>query len=736
MPSLLLSIRFLDGRYHGVPDWPPSPARVFQALVAAAARGTALPDEAKVALEWLENLNAPVIAAPKARSAKGFDNFVPNNDLDAVGGDLKRIGEIRAAKRIHPWLFDSETPLLYVWAFEESEEAKTHAEKICDVAFGLYQLGRGVDMAWGWGEIVPDESRADRLADYPGAVHRPSVQGVKGGETLACPQRGSLASLILRHQKSAERFETLFKAEPTEKKPDQRKASGRLFTQPPKPRFRQAAYDCPPTYLLFDLRGPDSPWPQAKIAELTERLRDCAAQRLTDALPDKKGCIEKVFVGRSSTEADKAARIRIIPLPSIGHSHADHAIRRVLIEIPPDCPLPIGDIDWAFSGLPIIDAETGEVRLELATADTRTMLKRYGVEADKLFRLWRTVTAIATPTARRRIDPMRMREDAKGGKERADEEARAAGAILQALRHSGVAAPVLSIRAQREPFEAKGARAETFSPGTRFAKERLWHAEIAFAEAVSGPLVIGDGRYLGLGLLRPAAKEAIEKAFVFDVASDKLIPAERRADFLRAVRRTLMALDRDHGGRGGVSRLFSGHETDGAPARSGTHEHVFLAATAENGEVSKLYVLSPALADRRTKLHRDDHVRFSEIVRKLELVRAGELGVIKLTSSRAGGDQRFFLGASREWTSETAYIPTRHLKPKDDPHAWMKDDVLRECDRRGIPRPDIEVLSIEGEAKSKPRAYLRLVFQSSVKGPILIGQGAHFGAGLFRAEIA
>ncbi len=38
---------------------------------------------------------------------------------------------------------------------------------------------------------------------------------------------------------------------------------------------------------------------------------------------------------------------------------------------------------------------------------------------------------------------------------------------------------------------------------TRFDKHRLWHVEIAFKEPVAGSLVIGDGRFLGLGVMAP-----------------------------------------------------------------------------------------------------------------------------------------------------------------------------------------------------------------------------------------
>jgi|SRR5579884_2036009 len=110
--ALLISVRFHEGRYYGAGDWPPAPARLFQAFVAGAARGGMLAGEDVAALRWLEELRPPVIAAPAVRTGSGFRNYVPNNDLDAVGGDLRRIGEIRTPKSIGPRLFDAAQPFL------------------------------------------------------------------------------------------------------------------------------------------------------------------------------------------------------------------------------------------------------------------------------------------------------------------------------------------------------------------------------------------------------------------------------------------------------------------------------------------------------------------------------------------------------------------------------------------------------------------------------------------------
>ena len=41
--ALVVAVRFLEGRYHGADGWPPGPGRLFQALMAGAARGSRVP---------------------------------------------------------------------------------------------------------------------------------------------------------------------------------------------------------------------------------------------------------------------------------------------------------------------------------------------------------------------------------------------------------------------------------------------------------------------------------------------------------------------------------------------------------------------------------------------------------------------------------------------------------------------------------------------------------------------
>ncbi|MBI1918622.1 MAG: type I-U CRISPR-associated protein Cas5/Cas6 [Planctomycetes bacterium] len=376
-----------------------------------------------------------------------------------------------------------------------------HAQRICKYADRLYQLGRGIDQAWAVGEITEPQKLEVLLLTYRGVVHQPT--GGRHGTVLARPQQGSLKSLKDRYETMSQRFTAQ----------GQGRSVKLQFAQAPKPRFTPTAYNSPPNRQVFELRSRTTQadlfaWPLSRISNLVVAIRDGAVAKLKMALPDQEPQIEKCLVGRKADgrdEAPKAARVRILPLPSIGHVHADHAIRRVLVEVPAGCLVRSDDVFWAFSGLELTGADSASRPDSMLTATSdNAMLRHYGLDGQEYAR-WRTITPAALPeiAKRRRIEPTRRTAEAKRGVERATEQQRAAVSVIQALRHAEVRVQIDSIRVQREPFDANGERVEAFAPGTRFQKERLWHVEVIFKEPVSGPLLIGDGRYYALGLMKP-----------------------------------------------------------------------------------------------------------------------------------------------------------------------------------------------------------------------------------------
>ena len=727
--ALLVTVRFHDGRYHGLDsrkagEWPPAPARLFQALMAGAARGARVPGGVRAALDWLETLPPPVIAAPRRTSGQAFTGYVPNNDLDAELSKGKEpdladaVAAIRVGKRIRPILFDAETPVLYCWRFDDGDG---QAAALCAAANGLYQLGRGIDMAWAEAAVVGLDEAEQRLSSHGGIVYRPAGGGHSERELL-CPRHGLQQSLADRFQGTRIRFRTVG----TKSKPI------RLFVQPPKPRVDMIAYGARPHRYVYELRTGDAEAAFAVralkgAAELVQEVRDKAATRLCDALPDSADDVERYLIGRDARDSDKASRVRIVPIPSVGSEHADMAVRRLVVYVPQSCPLAADDLAWAFAQVAWVDAD-GVICKELQRADDVRMVRRF----ERRARRWRSLTPLALPLARRRrIDPYHQAGEAKGAAERAVEEARATAAVRQALRHTGTGAPVARVRVQREPFHPHGDRAESFASGTRFTKDVLWHAEVTFTEPVAGPLLLGDGRFLGLGLMHPGEPMrgvlafAITGGLAGNAAPGTVATAARRAMLARVQR----ALPR--GMR--LPAYVSGHEEDGSPAGGGAHRHIAVVADMPRG---RLLFIAPNRFQRcgiRWREVEQVHRRTAQALEGMDVLRAGAAGRLTLAPIVLEPECDPLFAPARVWESVTDYHVTRHHRRLSDEEA-LKTDVASELGRRGWPllRTDaIEVVAVQRGPRGGLSGRLRLAFPAAQRGPLLIGRTAHKGGGLF-----
>lgn len=722
--TLLIQAWLLDDRYHGNGDWPPSPARLFQALVAGNAIGAGLPADCADTLRWLEALPPPEIRSQHGRLGLPYTTFVPNNDLDAKGGDLAHVADIRVGKSIQPRHIDARLPIVYAWKFAATDSAEAAAAHICAMTENIYQLGRGVDMAWAQAEVM-DVGAVEQILDaIPGDIFRP---GPGHGEiALDCPKSGSLNSLLTRFQAQCARFKSVKEGRTVKV----------YFTNPPKAEFKRVDYNPAERWRLFELRTQGAgatfySWPQHRTVAQVEQVRDKIANRLAEALPHQSATIERIIIGRNASEADKARRIQLIPIPSIGHAQTNRSIRRLLLKVPAHCPLDIGDIEWALSGLIISEHDTD--RVTLIPAEDVGMLRHYALESDDSYRVWRSVTPVVLPlaAARRRIDPRHRKEEAKPGTERVDEEQRACAALLQALRHAGLRTRVEAVRVQREPFSRQGVRAEDFAKDTRFAKERLWHVELRFAEPCDGLIVIGDGRYVGLGLMAPD-KDAVSGVWAYDIV-DGLKGNPSPESLTRSLRRAVMARIQTRLGPSPSRTLpefFTGHEPDGSALRRGSHEHL---AFAFDPEQKRLYVIAPHLLESRAARRREKNYleQLDLALRDFTQLRAGPAGLLRLAQVSSAIAEGRLLTHARRWETITPYRPTRHAKRLSLSEA-LRNDVLAEIRRLNLPIPEVEVLSVEQGPKGGIEGHFRLEFPRAQPGPILIGRTRHFGGGLFR----
>ena len=722
--ALLVAVRFHEGRYHGSDDWPPAPGRLFQALMAGAAKGASLPTVACDALDWLERLAPPVIAAPRGALGRDYVTYVPNNDLDAELGKREvpslfhAVAAIRVAKSVCPVLFDSDKPVLYRWILDESESE--NAKTVCGMANNLYRLGHGIDMAWAEAAVIAVEDSEEQLSNHGGIIYRPNVRG-RSGRDLFCPRPGLRQSLSDRFDGMRNRFRT----------GENNSKPSLVFVQPPKPLLTKIVYNAVVRRYVFELResgsgGGFASWPLDQAARLVTEARDKAETRLSSAGLELSENIERYLIGRGAADIDKSARVRIVPIPSVGHEHVNMTIRRLALYVPPACPVPGGDLAWAFSQVAWLNSD-GVIERELQSGghDDR-MVARF----ERRGRRWRSVTPLVLPTARRRrIEPARIETDVKGGQERANEEARAAVAVRRALHHAGVSVPVADVRVQREPFDRRGARAEAFAIGTRFPKEVLWHAAITFTEPVKGPVILGDGRYLGLGLM--LTDERMHDIVAFAIENGLGDKAEAAA-VARAARRAMMArVQQSLGPQVSLPTYVTGHKEGGGPADDGNHRHVAVVADLPR---RRIFYIAP------TRLQRGDirwgdiainHRLMANALEGLSVLRAGAAGRLELAPITLNPASDPLFATARVWESVTEYDVTRYHRRLTDEDA-LKLDIAAELRRRGWPSPEtIEVLVVGRGPRGGLVGRLRLTFAAAQSGPLLIGKSAHKGGGLF-----
>lgn len=470
---LVITVTFHEGRYHGADDWPPSPARLFQALIAGTGLAGPLHESEKAALRWLEGLGAPMIASPRSEEGQSVQYFVPRNDRDLGGLDPAAVADVRMAKVTQPRLFGARVPLVYAWHVGDDEAQRPHAQQVVELAENLYQLGQGFDMAWARAEVLDEVAFEARLWEHPGEIHHPTPRA-SGGATLLAPTRGSLDSLEARHLARS----------------GQLRVDGRrhVLSRAPRPTFDPVAYDAPPTQRLFELRPLEgfarfAAWRLTEVASLIGELRRAAAQRLRGEL---EGTGTEIVAAFDARPGGGDAPIRILPIPSV---YPDLVIRRVLVEVAPNCGLSADDVVWAFTGIVLHD------RMALVAAEDVTILrKQYGIGS--AHHEWQTLTPVVLATAHGRAGRM-------SGEARVALELGVAKEACRALREAGVRSRIERVRVQREPFVQNGQRAESFAQDSGIHADRLWHVRVRFRDPVKGPVTFGAGRTRGLGVMAP-----------------------------------------------------------------------------------------------------------------------------------------------------------------------------------------------------------------------------------------
>jgi CRISPR-associated protein Csb2 len=385
---LCISVTFLDRLFHGKadseePEWPPSPFRLFQALLAGSVVGCRKNEWADAhidAFRWLQNRKPPLIVAPKVRCGTTYTFYVPRNESDKVFKRQDRLD----TKIARPHCLMNGQTLHYLWGIDENEwpSVRCHAELLSHESRHLLALGWGVDLVAGNGKLLMPNEAA--LLSGQRWMPREGVWLQKG--TRRVPTEGSLEDLKGVHESFLESVKG---------------GVYRLRLEPSA--FRTVPYlletAMPPRpAAAFELRKPNGDWATlrhvdaANVAAMLRKLASQSAEKDSHKFP---GGWESYVKGQKTDETDSSPRFSCLPLPTTRHKHADGLIRRVLIAEP------FGggaQALWAarrFIGQDLID-DHGEILATLSDCQSvnRDVVLRAYVDRAKA---WSSITPVVLP---------------------------------------------------------------------------------------------------------------------------------------------------------------------------------------------------------------------------------------------------------------------------------------------------------------------------------------------------
>ena len=412
MARLRITVDWPEGLYHGV-EWPPSPWRVYQALVAGSAMERRRAPELEAALRHLEALPAPVVTAPRAAELEAVRAPVPDNDGDVVLA-LHAKGKPAAARKMAAKLASFRTrtarrfegPVTYEW--EASAQTAGHFQGLARLARSVSAVGQGIDLALARAELLDAPSRPR------GVRYTPSPDGRLA---LGVPWPGGFDALEARYRRERSRIGAGPVATRIEASPRRQGYRSELEL----PRVRWAA---------FSFRTPDG---RPLIVDGARTVEVAAMVR--HAIHHAAKCLGlDAELIRELMGHGGDGRISVQPLPNVGYLHADGRIRRVLL-VAPEC---VDGDAWRsvvsrLAGAALVSEASGEAVGMLAPiAEPDPMLDRYRGEG----RCWTSATPVVLPgydSLRGRLRPERS--------------------VRKLLHHAGVAEVLL----ERAAFE-RGSR--------------------------------------------------------------------------------------------------------------------------------------------------------------------------------------------------------------------------------------------------------------------------------------
>lgn len=538
---LAVQVELLTGRYVATKfndrnraEWPPHPARLFSAAVAAWADADDPDEGERDALRWWEAQGDPSVTCSwgddDCSERAAVTHYVPVNDTQVVGRDLSTtylrlrdavdavevakggepkasakaeqaavklrdkasIGSTKASSagkaptsalglfpelrfrqaRVYPTIIPANDRVAYRWP--DADEESPHVSVLDGLLSRIPRLGHSSSFV---AVSVVNDEEAATLVPHP--------QGAVGLRVASPGQLDALEAAFASHQGTEPRILPALVSGYSEASDAQ--------VEPPAPIFGR-------DWLVLELG-----------TRFTIRDTLALARAVRGALLHHadQNPVPEILSGHAPgagpTSATTRPHLAVVPLPFAGHTHADGRVRAIALVLPTDLAAGAEDqvqdaVDrWLRDGSgPLNLGSRGSVevsRLDVVDAPSSARPSRWCGPSQR----WLTVTPIALDR-----NPGNLRHTDAARRDAAERSAEAI--VTAACVNIGLPAPV-GVLIHADPLLRGSAPIRSFPKyavqGGRVQRV-LVHASIEFGEPVWGPMLLGAARYYGYGLCSPA----------------------------------------------------------------------------------------------------------------------------------------------------------------------------------------------------------------------------------------
>jgi CRISPR-associated protein Csb2 len=470
--AVSITVRLRHGRYDAGgerasdAEWPPHPARIFCALAASADT-----DADWAALRWLESQPPPQVwADPAERVRTGRASaYVVENATSARGGSQTWPGRTNGM-RSRAFAAPATSSFAVVWP--QADPPPDVLARLSRLARTVPYVGRSTSLA----EVSASDSAPAHSASW--VTYEPASLGdAPAACQLRVPYPNYTDELEAAHREGRRSWEV---------------ARTLPYTAGDGPARRPAVAVAEVTSRPFDelmvwsLARPVTRIAGDQVVALACALRKTVIARVPDPVPAQV----------SGHGAAGRPHVGFLALPDVGHEHADGHILGLALAIPRG--LPAADLAQLLKGI-IVDPLS-----RLRISGNRTLALQYGADRHGLqparwagarsgARDWATAT------------PLMLDGHLRPGRDEASEVARS-------LVLAGYPEPA-EVRVSAAPLLAGAVwrpRAGSLPSGR--PHRRLVHAQVSFAHPVTGPVLAGSMRYLGLGMFLPGAQRSARRS--------------------------------------------------------------------------------------------------------------------------------------------------------------------------------------------------------------------------------